>query len=126
MSDQPSPSGPEQSFADGASDFVIEHYGFPASSVEPARDLRGTPTTAAPPMSSDAARPPVRARRRKIFAASALGLVLAGGIGGVATAATADTGPGPHRGGDRGGVFAVDVRDGAGERTNFDRPGGRR
>jgi hypothetical protein len=60
-----------------------------------------------------------------MLAAGVLGLVLAGGFGGVATAATAD-GPGPHGPGDRGSMLTVDAGDGAGQPTNADGHGGRR
>jgi hypothetical protein len=61
-----------------------------------------------------------------VLAAGVLGLVLAAGMGGVATAATAATDPGPHGDGGRGGVLTVDAGDGAGRPADADGPGGRR
>jgi hypothetical protein len=127
MSEQRSLSGPEPTPTEQPNPYVIEHYGFAASSEEREHDVRGAPASAAPPpRSKDPDRRPARARRRNRLAAGALGLVLAGGIGGVATAAMADTGPGPHRDGDRGGVLTFDVRDGDGQRPGLIGPGGRR
>jgi hypothetical protein len=126
MSDQRSPSGPEPTPTERLNPYVIEHYGFAASSEDRKRDLPDTAPSTAPSGGTNTVRPPVHARRRRFLAAGALGLVLTGGIGGVATAATADTGPGPHRGGDRGGVVTVDAPDGVGQRPDVGGLGGRR
>ena len=108
MSDHQSPSGSEPTPAHGGSPYVIEHYGFATSHGE-----------------TGAARP-ARMRRRKILAAGALGLILAGGVGGVATA-TAASGPGGHVRGDRGGALFLDgAVDRNGQPAHFDGPGGRR
>jgi hypothetical protein len=126
MSDQRSPSGPEPTPTERLNPYVIEHYGFAASSDERKHDLRDTSPSAAPPRGTNTLPPPVRARRRRLLAASALGLVLTGAVSGVATAATADTDPGPHRGGERGGVITVDAPDGVGQRPDVGGLGGRR
>jgi hypothetical protein len=126
MSDQRSPSDPgPTSTTTGPNPYVFEHYGFAATSDEREQGIANhLPTSAAPPTSADPARPPARARGRKVLAASVVGLVLAGGIGGVATAATVDIGAGHHRGGDGPGVLTVDVRDATGRHD--DGQGGRR
>lgn len=130
MPEQPSQPGPEPTSSDGANRYVIEHYGFAASSEVRVGDQRGTAARAAPPTSSDPVRSSARpSRRRKMLAAGVLGLALAGGIGGIGgfgTAATAHTGPGPHGGGNSGGVFTVDAAHGAGRPADADGPEGGR
>src|SRR4051812_33089226 len=49
MSDQRSPSGPQPTPTERLNPYVIEHYGFAASSDERKHDLRDTSPSAAPP-----------------------------------------------------------------------------
>ena len=104
--------------------YVIEHYGFAAHEGVAQRGPLREPTPTAPPSRVDAVGRPFRRPRSRVLAAGALGLLLAGGIGGVAAAA-ADTGPDGRGPGDRGGVSFM-VRDGAGSPTSFDGLRGRR
>jgi hypothetical protein len=116
MSDQPSTSAAKQNLTGVEGPYVVEHYGFVAPSGAAPGDLP-RPLTAAPPVaaaprrSAGRVRRPARDRRRRLLAAGALGLVLTGGIGGVAAAA-ADTGPGGRGDGGRGGAL-VQPTDGS-------------
>jgi hypothetical protein len=119
QSEQRSPSGTVRTVSHVESPYVTEHYGFatPNHSAPPA--------AVAPPRRADRENPPVRARRRRLLAAGALGLVLMSGVGGFA-AATADPGPDGGGGAGRDGASLVGPRDGARQASGFDAPGDRR
>jgi hypothetical protein len=124
MTDQPSASAAGGRPHDVTGPYVVEHYGFAApDGGAPSRPPRAT---AAAEPSASAVTVPRRTgdRRRRMLAAGALGLVLTGGIGGVAAAA-ADSSP-AGRGDDGRAGALVQVRDGGGPRAGADGQAGPR
>jgi hypothetical protein len=117
MADQPSSPFPDKIPPAEESDYVIEHYGFASRDGAAATHLPAPGV--GPRRSADRGRRPARDRGRRILAAGALGLVLTGGIGGIAAAAGAPGG-GARGDGDRAGIARLQDGAPSGQRGSFD------